>query len=189
MKKLLSIAAALLIGAFCFAETVADGGAAPAAAGSVSSIWEFKGTPKKSKIGEDYFSFSKPVTIAAVEGSKGADFSLLSGETKWKTENGITALYHNNKSSATLETLAKTAKAKYTVTLEDAANLVITVCGNGGKEPSRCAALVNEAGETIVAENNLESGKNVALTFNNAPKGVYTLLVNGSRIIKVEANN
>ncbi len=188
LKKVLAVTAALLVGAGLFAQKSADGGASPAAGGSVNATWEWTKIPK-SKIGTDYITFKKQVVIAPVAGSKGAVFALENGEAKFKDE-GYVALYHNNKGSASLETLEKTKKAEYSITLDDAATITLTLSGNGFGEPSRCLALYNEAGETILSVDKLNKDEpNVVLTYKNAPKGKYKIWTNGSRIIKVEAKN
>lgn len=188
LKRFVSIAAALVLGACAFAQTSADGGATPAAAGSVNATWEWNKIPK-SKIGTDAMSFKKQIVLAPVDGSKGAQFALENGETKFKQEEYV-ALYHNNKGSCTLETLEKNRKAEYSVSIEDAATITLTITGNGFGEPSRCLALYNEAGEMIVSADKLnKDNPHTVLTFANAPKGTYKIWTNGSRIIKVEAKN
>ncbi|MBR0033182.1 MAG: hypothetical protein IJP61_12985 [Treponema sp.] len=194
LKKVLAVSAALVIGAFAFAQTSADGGAKPAKAGSVKAVYDFsKGTPKGSKIGPDYFSYNKPAEVAPKEKVTGAKFLLEKGEAKWKQEK-YNALYHNNKGSANLENINKTAKAIYSITIDDAATIELTVAGNGSKEASRCVTLctVNEDGtlNKILAIDNLSQEEDpVKLTYKNAPKGKYFLYGNGHRILGVSATN
>ena len=190
MLKRLGIAvAALLIGGMIFAQESADKGASPQAAGSVNATWEWKKTPK-GKIGEDYTVISKPYDIAPVDGSKGAKFQLIKGETKFKTENGVTALYHNNKGSATIETIEKTKKCEYAIVLDDAATIELGVTGNGGKSPSRCVVVKSGEEEVLLSINNLDQDDPVkTITLANAPAGTYRVLVNGSRIVNVKVHN
>jgi len=191
MLKRIGIAvAALLIGGLCFAQESVDLKASPKAAGSVASTWEWKGTPK-GKIGEDYNVFTKPTEVSAGIGSvKGAKFEIVKGETKFKTENGITALYHNNKGSATLETIEKTKKAEYALTLDDAATVEFTVTGNGSAEASRCVVVKRGEEEVLLSINNLDQDDPVkVITLKNAPAGTYRVLMNGSRIVKISAKN
>ena len=194
LKKVLAVSAALVIGAFAFAQTTADGGAKPAKAGSVNAVYDFsKEIPKGSKIGTDMFKFNKPTEVAPKEKVKGGKFLLESGEAKWKKES-YNALYHNNKGSANLENIAKTAKAIYSITIDDAANIELTVAGNGSKEASRCVTLctVNEDGSLnkILAIDNLSQEEApVTLTYKNAPKGKYFIYGNGHRILGVSAKN
>ena len=195
LKRILAVSAALLIGAFAFAQTTADGGASPAKAGSVNaSFGNWKSVPK-SKIGTDMFNYKKPVDIAANPGSKGAKFALESGEVKFKQESYV-ALYHNNKDSATIDTLKnpKVRKASYSITIDDAATITVTVAGNGSKAPSRCVALVNDAdpeNPVILAsiDNLSQDEAPKTITFKNAPKGTYKIWGNGHRIVAVEAKN
>ena len=194
LKKVLAISAALVMGAFAFAQTSADGGAKPAKAGSVNAVYDFsKEIPKGSKISTDMFQFNKPTEVAPKLKVTGGKFLLEKGEAKWKKES-YNALYHNNKGSANLDNIAKTAKAIYSITIDDAANIELTVAGNGSKEPSRCVTLctVNEDGSLnkILAIDNLSQEEApVTLTYNNAPKGKYFLYGNGHRILKVSAKN
>lgn len=197
LKRVLAVAAALIVGTFAFAQTTADGGATPAAAGSVNASWgNWKSIPK-SKIGTDMFSYKKPVEIAANGTAKGAKFQLENGEVKFKTES-YTALYHNNKDSSTIETLSnpKQRKAEYSITIDDAATITVTVAGNGSKAKSRCVVLAQdgatpEAAPTIFlsVDNLSQDEAPVTLTFKNAPKGTYKLWGNGHRIVAVEAKN
>ncbi len=195
LKRVLAISAALLIGAFAFAQTSADGGASPAAAGSVNATWEWNKIPK-SKIGTDYMKFKKPVVLQPVAGSKGAEFALATGEAKFKNE-GYVALYHNGSDSARLENLIKKAKAQYTVKIDDAANITLTIAGNGTKSPARIVCLVKddvaEDATTLTpilfADNLSQDEAPFPITFSNAPKGSYRIYIIGARIVKVEAKN
>ncbi|MBQ3670342.1 MAG: hypothetical protein II921_02550 [Treponema sp.] len=194
LKKVLAISAALLIGGGLFAQTSADGGAKPAKAGSVNAVYDFsKGKPAGTKIGEDMFKYNKPTEVAPKAKVKGGKFILESGEAKWKTEK-YTALYHNNSGSTTFDNLQKKPKAIYSLTIDDAADIELTVAGNGSKEPSRCVALcsLNEDGSLnyIVKIDNLSQDEDpVKLTYKNAPKGKYYIYGNGHRILGVSATN
>ena len=135
-------------------------------------------------------NFKKQVVLEPVAGSKGAQFALEKGECKFKTENGQTALYHNCADSARVENLAKKRKAEYSVTINDAATITLTVQGNGGKSPARCVAIYDAAGTLLASVNNLSQDEApTQISVTNAPKGTYTILGNGHRIIKVEASN
>ncbi|MBQ0051602.1 MAG: hypothetical protein KBT11_05995 [Treponema sp.] len=195
LKKLSLVLAALLVGTMAFAQATADGGAAPAAAGSVNATWEWAKAPK-SKIGGDYMFFKKQVVLEPVAGSKGAVFALENGEAKFKTE-AYTAIYHNNKDATRLETLVnpKMRKAEYSITIDDAATIVVTVAGNGSKSKSRCVA-IGKSGATpeedaiIVGIDELSQDEApVTITYANAPAGTYKVWGNGHRIVKVEAKN
>ncbi len=205
LKKILAISAALLVGAtLTFAQTTADGGAKAASAGSVKASWgNWKSIPK-SKIGTDMFNFKKEVVINANAGSKGGKFALEKGETKFKTE-AYTALYHNSKGDGSIEktcTDARWRKAVYTITIDDAATISVTVAGNGSKDPSRCAILAtrtvgtdasgqpSETYTPLVSIDNLSQDESPkTITYKNAPKGTYYLIGNGHRIVAVEAKN
>lgn len=190
-RKTIAMAAAVLLlgGGMTFAQKAADMKAAPASAGSVDAKWEWKGTPK-GKIGTDYMTISKPADIAPVAGSKGAVFQIIKGEAKYKTENGVTALYHNNKGSCTIDTIEKNKKCEYAITLDDAATVSFTVTGNGSQETSRCVVVKRGEDEVLLAIDNLDQDNPAeVLTLSNAEKGTYRILVNGSRIISIEAKN
>lgn len=196
LKRLSFIAAALLAGALAFADPLtADGGATPKNAGSVNAEWKWNKIPK-SKIGTDSMSFRKPVVLEpTLAGSKGASFQLDNGEAKFKQESYV-ALYHNNKDAARLENLAKNKKAQYSITIDDAATITLTVAGNGGKSPSRIVALVADAAELkdpvtpILFADQLDGDEApIEITYKNAPAGKYLILVNGSRIVGVSAKN
>ncbi|WP_407426109.1 hypothetical protein [Treponema sp.] len=191
MLKRFGIAvAALLIGGLVFAQESADLKAAPKAAGSVDSTWEWKGTPRKSPIGEDMTTVTKAKEIPTGTGSiKGAKFEIIKGEAKFKTENGITAIYHNNSSSANYENLEKKRKAEYALTLDDAATVEFIVTGNGSAEASRMVVVKNGE-ETLLAINNLDQDEPAkTITLANAPAGTYRILVQGSRIVGIKAKN
>lgn len=195
LKRLSFIAAALLAGAIAFADPLtADGGATPKAAGSVNAEWKWDKIPK-SKIGTDMMNFKKPVVLEPVAGAKGAAFQLDNGEAKFKQESYV-ALYHNNKDSARKENIVKTKKAQYSITIDDAATITLTVAGNGGKSPSRIVALVADAPELkdpvepILFADQLDGDEApIEITYKNAPAGKYLILVNGSRIVGVSAKN
>lgn len=198
MFKKLSIvlAASILGGALAFADPLtADGGASAASAGSVNAEWKWESIPK-SKIGTDWMSFRKPVVLEpTLAGSKGAAFELTLGEAKFKKES-YTALYHNCKDSASLSNILKTKKAEYTITLDDAATLTLSVAGNGGKTPARLVVLVKEDPAIadpvtpILFADNLSGDEDpVTITYSNAPAGRYKVYVNGSRIVSVSAKN
>lgn len=196
LKRLSFIAAALLAGALAFADPLtADGGATPKAAGSVNAEWKWDKIPK-SKIGTDSMSFRKPVVLEpTLAGSKGAAFQLDNGEAKFKQESYV-ALYHNNKDSARAENIVKNKKAQYSITIDDAATITLTVAGNGGKSPSRIVALVTDATELkdpvtpILFADQLDGDEApIEITYKNAPAGKYLILVNGSRIVGVSAKN
>lgn len=194
LKKVLAISAALLIGGGLFAQTTADGGAKPAKAGSVKAVYDFsKEVPKGSKIGSDMFKYNKPTEVAPKEKVSGGKFILESGEAKWKKES-YNALYHNNSPSTTLDNVAKKAKAIYSITIDDAATIELTVAGNGSKEASRCVLFgtLNEDGSvnTVLSIDNLsQEADPVKLTYKNAPKGKYYIYGNGHRILGVSAKN
>lgn len=189
MLKRFGIAvAALLVGGMIFAQESVDKGASPKSAGSVSATWEWKGTPK-GKIGEDWTTISKPYDIAPQAGAKGAKFQLIKGETKFKTENGVTALYHNNKGSATIDTIEKTKKCEYAIVLDDAATVEFTVTGNGGGAPSRCVVVKADEEQLLSIDNLDQDDAPKVITLANAPAGTYRILVNGSRIVKINAHN
>lgn len=190
LKRLGLAVAALLIGGMVFAQESVDLKASPKAAGSVDSTYQWKGRPKGCKIGEDMTMVSKPSEIPAGVGSiKGTKFEIVKGEAKFKTENGITAIYHNNSSSANIENIEKKRKAEYAFTIDDAATIEFGVTGNGGKEPSRC--VVVKQGETqLLAIDNLDQDEPVkTITLQNAPAGTYRILVQGSRIVTIKAKN
>lgn len=189
LKRMGIVLAALMIGTMAFAQESADLKASPSAAGSVASTWEWKGTPK-GKIQESDTVFTKPYEIPAGVGSvKGAKFEVIKGTCKFKTENGITAIYHNNSSSANYDNIEKKRKAEYAVTIDDAATIEIVVTGNGSAEASRMVVVKNGE-ETLLAVNNLDQGDAAkTLTLENAPAGTYRVLCQGSRIIKVAAHN
>lgn len=196
LKKLSLIAAALLAGALAFADPLsADGGASPANAGSVNAEWKWNKIPK-SKIGTESFSYRKPVVLEpTLEGSKGASFQLDSGETKFKQESYV-ALYHNNKDSARLENIVKNKKAVYSITIDDAATITLTVAGNGSASASRIVCLVKDEPELadpvtpILFADQLDGdAAPIEITYKNAPAGTYKILVNGSRIVSVSAKN
>lgn len=188
MLKRFGIAvAALLIGGMVFAQESADKGASPKAAGSVSATWEWSSIPK-GKIGTDWTTFKNPYEIPVASGS-GAKFVLANGEAKFKTESGVTALYHNNKGSATIDTIEKNKKCEYQITLDDAATIELSVTGNGSKEASRCV-VVKSGEDVLLSVNNLSQDDPAkTLTLANAPAGTYRVLVNGSRIISVKTHN
>ncbi|MBQ8014396.1 MAG: hypothetical protein IJ257_08430 [Treponema sp.] len=190
LKRLGLAVAALLIGGMVFAQESVDLKASPKAAGSVDSTYQWKGRPKGCKIGEDMTMVSKPSEIPAGVGSiKGTKFEIVKGEAKFKTENGITAIYHNNSSSANIENIEKKRKAEYAFIIDDAATIEFGVTGNGGKEPSRC--VVVKQGETqLLAIDNLDQDEPVkTITLQNAPAGTYRILVQGSRIVTIKAKN
>ncbi len=183
--------AALMIGGMVFAQETADLKASPANAGSVNSTYEWKGKPKGCKIGEDMTYISKPTEIPAGIGSiKGTKFEIIKGEAKFKTENGITAIYHNNGSSANIENIEKKKKAEYAFTIDDAATIEFGVTGNGGAEPSRCVVVKRGEEEVLLAVDNLDQDNPVkTITLANAPAGTYRILVQGSRIVTIKAHN
>ncbi len=195
LKKVLAISAALVMGAFAFAQTSADGGAKPAKAGSVNATWEWTKIPK-SKIGTDEFNFKKQVKIAPVDGSTGAQFALEKGAVKFKKE-AYVALYHGTKGSSTLESLItkpSDRKAEYSITIDDAATITLTLAGNGSKGPQRCAVLVKLAEDgtptQILGIDNLSQDVDpVEVSYANAPAGTYYLYGNGFRIVKVQCKN
>ncbi|WP_407426111.1 hypothetical protein [Treponema sp.] len=191
MKKIVLVAAALLSVSLCFAQKSVDLKGTVSKAGSVDSTWEWKGTPKKSPIGEDATTVTKVKEIPAGIGSvKGAKFEIVKGEAKFKTEDGITAIYHNNKGSATIETIEKNKKCEYAVTLEDTATIELTVTGNGFGEASRCVVVKRGEEEVLLSIDHLnKENPDEVLTLANAPAGTYRVLVNGSRIVKVTAKN
>lgn len=182
--------AALLIGGMVFAQESADLKASPKAAGSVDSTWEWKGRPKGCKIGEDMTVISKAYEIPSGTGSvKGAKFEIIKGEAKFKTEDGVTAIYHNNGSSARIENIEKKRKAEYAITIDDAATIEFGVTGNGGAEPSRCV-VIKSGDQQLLAIDNLDQDDPVkTLTLANAPAGTYRILVQGSRIVTIRAKN
>lgn len=188
MLKRFGIAvAALLIGGMVFAQESADKGASPKAAGSVSATWEWSSIPK-GKIGTDVTTFKNPYEIPVASGS-GAKFAVISGGVKFKTENGITALYHNEKGSATLETIEKNRVCEYAITLDDAATIELNITGNGTKSPARMV-VVKSGEDVLLYVNNLSQDDPAkTLTLANAPAGTYRVLVNGSRIISVKTHN
>lgn len=197
-KKLSLVLAALIVGSFAFAEKTADGGAKPAAAGSVSANWEWKSIPK-SKIGTDAMTFKKQVVLAPVDGSKGAQFALERGEVKFKTED-YTALYHSTKPDGSAEKVATNKqyqKSEFSITIDDAATIKFTLAGNGTKGKTRAAILatrvLDDKGAAvytpIVDVENLGDDGFEELVYANAPAGTYYLVGNGHRIVKVEAKN
>jgi len=191
MLKRFGIAvAALLIGGMVFAQESLDKGAVAKAPGSVDATYEWKGRPKGCKIGEDMTIISKPYEIPCGIGSvKGAKFEIIKGEAKFKTENGITALYHNNGSSANIENIEKKRKAEYAFTIDDAATIEFGVTGNGSAEPSRCV-VVKSGEEVLLSIDNLDQDNPIkTLTLANAPAGTYRILVQGSRIVTIKAKN
>ncbi len=205
LKRILAISAALLVGAtLTFAQTTADGGAKAASAGSVNATWGHWKSIPTSKIGTDMFNFKKKIVIAANSGSKGGEFALEKGEVKFKSE-AYTALYHNNKGEGSIEktcTDARWRKAVYTITIDDAATITLTVAGNGSKEQGRCVALATRTEGTdakgkpaeiytpLVAIDNLSQDEAPkTITYKNAPKGTYYVIGNGHRIVAVEAKN
>ena len=188
MKKSLFMVAALLLGTFAFAQKSADLGASAKSAGSVNASWEWKKAPK-GKIGTDVTTFSKPYEIAATSG-KGAKFEVIKGATKFKTEDGVTALYHDNKGSGTIETAEKTKKCEYAITLDDAATIDLTVTGNGFGEASRFVVVKRGEEEVLLSIDHLnKENPDEVLTLANAPAGTYRVLVNGSRIVKLNVHN
>ena len=190
LKKIGITIAALLIGGMIFAQESADLNAQAKSAGSVDSTYEWKGRPKGCKIGEDYTLVTKPAEIPAGIGSiKGTKFEIVKGEAKFKTEDGITAIYHNNKSSASIETIEKNKKCEYAFTIDDAATIEFGVTGNGGRDLSRC--VVVKQGETqLLAINNLDQEDPIkTITLKNAPAGTYRILINGARIVTIKAKN
>ena len=190
LKRLGLAVAALLIGGMVFAQESADLKATPANAGSVYATSSWNGRQKGCKIGEDMTIISKPAEIPSGTGSvKGAKFEIIKGEAKFKTENGVTAIYHNNGSSANIENIEKKRKAEYAFTIDDAATIEFGVTGNGGAEPSRC--VVVKQGETqLLAVDNLDQDNPVkTITLQNAPAGTYRILVQGSRIVTIKAKN
>ena len=204
LKRILAVSAALLVGAFAFAATTADGGAKAASAGSVNATWgNWKSIPK-SKIGQDMFNFKKQVVITPNAGSKGAQFALESGEVKFKQESYV-ALYHNNKPEGSIEKTCsdkKWRKSEFSITIDDAATITLTVVGNGSKEQGRCVVLATKAEGVdakgkptdvytpIVAIDNLSQDEAPkTITYSNAPKGTYYIIGNGHRIVAVEAKN
>ena len=88
-----------------------------------------------------------------------------------------------------MENIEKTRKAEYAITLDDAATLELTVTGNGFGEEYRLVTLKN--GEDVILYANCLNKENPdeVLTFANAPKGTYRLLLNGARIVKIKAHN
>ncbi|MCR4821384.1 MAG: hypothetical protein K5873_00745 [Treponema sp.] len=190
LKKVGLAIAALMIGGLMFAQESVDMKASPKAAGSVDSTYTWNGKPKGCKIGTDMTFISKPSEIPSGTGSvKGTKFEIIKGEAKFKTENGVTAIYHNNGSSANIENIEKKRKAEYAFTIDDAATIEFGVTGNGGAEPSRC--VVVKQGETqLLAVDNLDQDNPVkTITLQNAPAGTYRILVQGSRIVNIKAKN
>lgn len=188
MKKLALCALALLASGLVFAQKSADLNGSAQNPGSVNASWEWKGNPK-GKIGTDTTSFSKPYEIKATSGS-GAKFEVVKGACKFKTEDGITALYHDNKGSATIDTIEKTKKCEYAITLDDAATIDLTVTGNGFGEASRCVVVKRGEDEVLLSIDHLnKENPDEVLTLSNAPKGTYRVLVNGSRIVKLNVHN
>lgn len=190
-KKVGMTIAALLIGGMIFAQESVDLKASPKAAGSVDATWSWKGKPKGSKIGEDMTVITKPSEIPSGVGAvKGAKFEIIKGEAKFKTEDGITAIYHNNSSSANIENIEKKRKAEYAFTLNDAATVEFGVTGNGGAEPSRCVVVKRGEAEVLLSVDNLDQDNPVkTITLKNAPAGTYRILVQGSRIVNIKAKN
>lgn len=200
LKRVLAISAALVMGAFAFADTLADGGASPAAAGSVNATWGNWTSIPKSKITTDEFTYKKPVVIDANAGSKGAAFQLEKGAVKFKTES-YTALYHGTKSSSTVDSLLVKPgdrKAEYSITINDAADITFTLAGNGSAGKERCVVLVKlvDAGDGTQKAEKIwgidglsQDVAPVPVTYKNAPKGTYYLYGNGFRIVAVEAKN
>lgn len=187
LKRIGMAAAVLLVGALVFAQESADKGASPKTGGGINTTWEWTSIPK-GKIGTDMTTFKKPYEIPATSGS-GAKFEVVSGAVKFKTENGVTALYHDNKSSATFDTIEKDKKCEYAITISDAATIELTVTGNGTKAASRIV-VVKSGDETVLSVNNLSQDEPAkTLTLTNAPAGTYRVLVNGARIISVKAHN
>lgn len=190
LKKFGIALAALLIGGIVFAQESADLKASAASAGSVDATWAWKGRPKGCKIGEDMNIFSKAFEIPSGTGSvKGAKFEMIKGEAKFKTEDGITAIYHNNGSSARIENIEKKRKAEYAITIDDAATIEFGVTGNGSREPSRCV-VVKQGDTQLLAIDNLDQDDPIkTITLQNAPAGTYRILVQGSRIVTIKAKN
>lgn len=197
LKRVLAISAALVMGAFAFAQTSADGGAKAKAAGSVDAVYDFSASvPKGSKIGSDSFTYKKPTEVAPKAAVKGGKFLLEEGEAKWKKES-YNALYHNNKGDGSIEktlTDKRYQKAIYSIKIDDAATITVKVAGNGSKDEGRVAVLATKDAEgkfvKVVAVDNLSQDEDpVTLTYSNAPAGTYYLLGNGHRVIAVTAKN
>ncbi len=191
LKKVGMTIAALLIGGMIFAQESVDLKATPKAAGSVNSSYEWKGRPKGSKIGEDYAPISKAAEIPAGIGSiKGTKFEVIKGEAKFKTEDGITAIYHNNKGSATIENIETTKKCEYAFTINDAATIDFVVTGNGSAEASRCVVVKRGEAEVLLSVDNLDQDNPAkTISLKNAPAGTYRILINGARIVSIKAKN
>lgn len=188
LKKVGLAIAALMIGGMVFAQKSVDLKASPKAAGSVNAEWAWKGTPK-GKIGESDTVFTKRYEIAATGADKGAKFAIVKGTCKFKTENGVTAIYHGTKGSATIDNLEKTKKAEYEFVLDDAATVEFGVTGNGSAGPERCVA-VKEGENLLLSIDNLDQDNPVeVITLNNAKAGTYRILLNGARIVTIKAHN
>lgn len=197
LKRVLAISAALVMGAFAFAQTSADGGAKAKAAGSVNAVYDFStGVPKGSKISSDPFTFKKPTEVAPKAAVKGGKFLLEEGEAKWKKES-YNALYHGTKPDGSIEktlTDKRYQRATYSMKIDDAATISVKVAGNGSKEEGRVVVLATKDAEgkyvKVLAVDNLSQDEApVDITYSNAPAGTYYILGNGYRILSVSAKN
>ena len=197
LKKVLAVSAALVMGAFVFAQATADGGAKPAKAGSVNAVYDFeKDVPAGTKIGTDMMKYKKPTEVAPKARVKGAKFLLEEGEAKWKKES-YNALFHNNKPDGSVEkilTNKQWQKAIYSIKIDDAATITLKVAGNGSKEEGRAVVIATKDADgnfqKVAAVDNLSQDvPPVTVTYANAPAGTYYVIGNGHRILGVTAKN
>lgn len=146
--------------------------------------WDFDGKPT-DKITTSYQTFADDLVIPGISGSTGASLTLSAGsETKYLSEPD-TFLSFNNKDSVTLENIATTAKASFTLKLDDAGTISVEISGNGDGDSSRIVAVADESGATLAAKGSLTKTPHETLTIENAPAGTYTIYCNGSRLHKV----
>ena len=158
-----------------------------------SATWEWNKIPKRSKIQYDeYKYFSKTFEIAPVDGSVGAKFELIKGETKFKKENGIMALYHMGTNTLTLENIEDKKKVEYALTLDSPGNVELTICGNNGSNMGRAFVVKKENTNLLeVPADQLINGFDHSKTYtlNSLDAGKYRLLGGGFRIIKIKVFN
>ena len=177
--------ASLALFASCGSTDAAAAGAAAPVAGP-STTWEWDKIPL-SDIGTSDTVIDERIEIAPAKADvAGAKFEAVAGKAKFKTEAMGTALYHGNKSSATLEGLKEVFVASYELTVAAPAKVTLVVSGNGDATPARCLAVYDAAGATLTSISNIGQDKKDTLTFDAAAAGVYKINLAGCRIYSVK---
>jgi len=164
--------------------------AAPAAAASSgsASVWSWDKIPL-SDIGTDDTVIDDRFVLDPVSNPLNAEFAAVAGKAKFKTEGLGTALYFQNKGATNLGNIKDVFQVAFEVVVQQPANCVLTISGNGDPTPARAFAVFAPDGSVIASVDNLGQDAKSELAFDAATAGTYTIKASGTRIygLKIEA--